>query len=1115
MSDSTAPSVHPLLQPLAWIGGLFVRGRLIRPEYSLPVKTALYVYEFFASLGLAVLLLSWLAFTLGWATFLEAAYGTPASQYGAYQTWWFNLLMVLLGINIFCAASIRYPWKRHQTGFVVTHIGLLVLLGGTAVSRWQGIDAQMAIFETQSAGTAFQEDLQVRMWIVDEEEVADSVRAASNADQAAERMPKQVRDSWRQIGPLGFAPGPFNWNDTEDLFSLFRREETLGQTPAELLDQLPRNAARYVAGNIFQLARPAQTLYSDSSMQLEVIDYYSDAELIPAPSIQVVLSKLPRGNRVGGKQSQTFGGWNKPMRMSVRKAEDFFRGVDSEQVRSRFPAGIGESKPPAMGAPGTLTFGKVNSEAETALFVQGVPEGDLGPKGQLVLYADGQIFRIDPAEHDLFEDIPLGDTGVTVSMMNLDLHSRGRSPTSRPDQAVIELATRRGQDKGVLRLSAGEPHFNIHDRENRVYGMYWFDFEAEPYGELSAQEKLQGWRGTRFDIIQDHRLTLRYRRWDGSAVVASGKLESNGGPADSVVAFQIPLGDIRLYVQHHFKSQELTQGPAPKPFDREPFFLKNQLVKLRLTCYAPGAGSILPGFESESEPAVYEFFLSSNKNIDIKDIDERGGLYRWVHDKLNDRWILITMPLLREEVGFRVHVDEFERRLDPGTNQAAHYSSTVDFVDRDSERWLNILDADDGVRQRPESKRRFFDLGEPGVVESVVLDFPNGRSPDSLKGYYQGLMERLASLGGDDVGPEEKRAFAEDWSRTSLIEPGQAALDPDGRWLYWIEDRAIFRVDWTAVKKGRDAMIQPLRDLRSAEAFAAGAGRLFHYDVARNAIFVSALDPQDDFPRLRPSRLVPEAAAVQLAVDTLKGRLYWIDRRHRRIGRASLDGAEIERDWLTDVSATALAIAPGEAVYFADRRGIHRRGLDAAKAEQIIKLTETAGPTEADSRPTIAELAVDPLKNRLMWISSGKIWRMPSDGGTPEALADSGAEPAGLVVDPVGGRILWSERAVLRENVLITMNEPVEYTNPVNGRSYRLFQESFSGPEKPGSPTFESIVPQDDDRTELYRTVLTVNHDPGRWIWQIGCGLVVVGICIMFYMRAYFFVPGHTAADQR
>lgn len=90
-------------------------------------------------------MISLLAFVLGAATFYEARYGTDAVQVMVYESPWFALLLGVLALNIFAAAVIRIPWKRHQTGFVITHTGLLVLLFGCVYGIRHRVDGVMAI----------------------------------------------------------------------------------------------------------------------------------------------------------------------------------------------------------------------------------------------------------------------------------------------------------------------------------------------------------------------------------------------------------------------------------------------------------------------------------------------------------------------------------------------------------------------------------------------------------------------------------------------------------------------------------------------------------------------------------------------------------------------------------------------------------------------------------------------------------------------------------------------------------------------------------------------------------------------------------------------------------
>src|SRR3954452_11437184 len=88
-------------------------------------------YRFLASLKLAVFSLATLAAVLAYATFFESWYGASAVQEWIYQTKWFAVLLAFLGANILCAALIRFLWKKRQTGFVITHAGLLTLLAGS------------------------------------------------------------------------------------------------------------------------------------------------------------------------------------------------------------------------------------------------------------------------------------------------------------------------------------------------------------------------------------------------------------------------------------------------------------------------------------------------------------------------------------------------------------------------------------------------------------------------------------------------------------------------------------------------------------------------------------------------------------------------------------------------------------------------------------------------------------------------------------------------------------------------------------------------------------------------------------------------------------------------
>ncbi|HEY4003192.1 MAG TPA: cytochrome c biogenesis protein ResB [Candidatus Xenobia bacterium] len=103
------------------------------------------IFDFLSSLKLAVFVLVSLAISLASATFVESAYGTPTARHFFYQAWWFQGILMLLAVNVLCAALSRWPWQPRHYGFVVTHAGIIVLLTGALVTSWFGCEGQLML----------------------------------------------------------------------------------------------------------------------------------------------------------------------------------------------------------------------------------------------------------------------------------------------------------------------------------------------------------------------------------------------------------------------------------------------------------------------------------------------------------------------------------------------------------------------------------------------------------------------------------------------------------------------------------------------------------------------------------------------------------------------------------------------------------------------------------------------------------------------------------------------------------------------------------------------------------------------------------------------------------
>jgi hypothetical protein len=103
------------------------------------------LFEFCSSLKLAIVVILGIAFYLGAATFYEAQYGTRVVQAMVYGSTGFVVLMALLSINVMAAVLSRYPWKRRQTGFIITHCGIEILLAGCLLSFRYSVDGRVQL----------------------------------------------------------------------------------------------------------------------------------------------------------------------------------------------------------------------------------------------------------------------------------------------------------------------------------------------------------------------------------------------------------------------------------------------------------------------------------------------------------------------------------------------------------------------------------------------------------------------------------------------------------------------------------------------------------------------------------------------------------------------------------------------------------------------------------------------------------------------------------------------------------------------------------------------------------------------------------------------------------
>ncbi len=102
--------------------------------------------QLLASIQLAVVIIVLLGMVTAWGTIVEAIYSdSAAAQKIVYHSIWMYSILIMLAINLIAVMIDRYPWKKETFGFVLAHIGLLVLMAGSVTTSEFGVDGSVRI----------------------------------------------------------------------------------------------------------------------------------------------------------------------------------------------------------------------------------------------------------------------------------------------------------------------------------------------------------------------------------------------------------------------------------------------------------------------------------------------------------------------------------------------------------------------------------------------------------------------------------------------------------------------------------------------------------------------------------------------------------------------------------------------------------------------------------------------------------------------------------------------------------------------------------------------------------------------------------------------------------
>ena len=125
------------------------------------------ISKLFSSSILAVLLLFVFAVAMAVATFVENDFGTATAWKIIYNSWWFEMVMLGLGVS-FLMNTFKYNlWRKEKWAILTFHLAFIIILLGAGVTRYASYGGIMRIREGASSNTIISSDNHLHIHISD------------------------------------------------------------------------------------------------------------------------------------------------------------------------------------------------------------------------------------------------------------------------------------------------------------------------------------------------------------------------------------------------------------------------------------------------------------------------------------------------------------------------------------------------------------------------------------------------------------------------------------------------------------------------------------------------------------------------------------------------------------------------------------------------------------------------------------------------------------------------------------------------------------------------------------------------------------------------------------
>ena len=106
---------------------------------------------FLFSMRLMVILILLFFVAIGYATFIENDFGTQTAKALIYNTTWFEVIIVLLSINMIANINRYKLWRKEKWPVLLFHISFIMIVIGAGITRYVSFEGMMSIREGEQS----------------------------------------------------------------------------------------------------------------------------------------------------------------------------------------------------------------------------------------------------------------------------------------------------------------------------------------------------------------------------------------------------------------------------------------------------------------------------------------------------------------------------------------------------------------------------------------------------------------------------------------------------------------------------------------------------------------------------------------------------------------------------------------------------------------------------------------------------------------------------------------------------------------------------------------------------------------------------------------------------